>query len=492
MIPSEIFLKYLSKGFSVFPVNGEKRPLVDWKDYQNRYATEDEINAWCALLEPEGIGMATGKLSGVLVVDIDDPEKTYGFDSPVQIKTQSGGRHMWYKWQPGIRNTVRIDGKPIDVRGDGGYVVLPPTRGIKGKYEWLKHDFDKMPNFPDIKTEEQYKPALTELPNASEGHRNNTAIQVAGHIIANTKEKAWETVAWTAFRQWNNELCEPPLTERELRMTFDSCCTMQKRKHPNEEPLANIYYGQDLDLHYQKIANKWGSGLTTSYPILDNYFKFLPEHLYLISAPTHQGKTTLALNFAAKIASFGSNVLFCSLEQGVYITPMIKTILGGPIPATLGMMESDNFLSTEYLIDSVAKLSKTPDLIVIDHLHFMKKDISKGVTAGLDQMIGDVQIAAKKMSLPILVIAHLRKLNDTKAPTLDDLRDSSYLAQIPSVIMLMKMDEDNNGNTKDSGTIFLRKNRISQKKDAFSYKILPNGDVDISANVNTNYKIGEL
>jgi hypothetical protein len=493
----EILMKYIKQGLSVFPVKltkdgnkVQKKPAVEWRDYQTRMATQEEVEAWCAFLDFNAIGVATGKLSGILVIDIDDVDKDYGFKSTVKVKTQSGGTHFWYKWRPGVRNTVRIGDKPVDVRGDGGFVVIPPSQIDDKKYEWISKDFKNMPDFPEIVTKEEYKPIMTDLPDATEGNRNNTAIQVAGHLIAGTKKKFWETIAWSALKNWNNENVEPPMDERELRQTFDSCCTIESRKRKHEEDNVQIYYGDKLDMVQEELMSRWGDGITTSYPILDEYFKFLPEQLYLVSSPTHQGKTTLALNFASKIASFGHNVLFCSLEQGVFIAPRIKTILGGDIPPSFGMLDSEVLLDTDTLIDAVAALTKKPEIVVIDHLHFMKKDTKQGITGGIDQMISQVQMAAKVMKIPIMVIAHLRKLSEGKAPSLDDLRDSSYLAQIPSVIIQMKMDEDEDGNTLDKGKMYLRKNRLTQKKDVFGYKIHESGTVDIYELSTTKYKFG--
>ena len=171
---------------------------------------------------------------------------------------------------------------------------------------------------------------------------------------------------------------------------------------------------------------------------LDELFTFLPEQLYLIAAPTFHGKTTLALNIAAKIASFDERVLFCSLEQGLFIAPKIRTILGGEIPEKLMLLESDEFLTSDVLITYIESLALRPRLVVIDHLHFMDKDLKNGITGGIDKLISNIQLAAKKTQLPFLVISHLRKLNDDRAPELDDLRDSSSLSQIPSVVIQMK------------------------------------------------------
>ncbi|MEB3150034.1 MAG: bifunctional DNA primase/polymerase [Sphaerospermopsis sp.] len=482
---TEHFTKYISKGFSVFPVilskNGEKidkKPAVDWKIYQTRFATEDEINVWCTLLDFNAIGMVTGQISGVTVLDVDDKNTTYGFDSPVKTKTISGGTHLWYKWRAGIRNTVRIGGKPIDVRGDGGFVVIPPSEFDDKKYEWISYEFDKLGDFPELPKQEVYKPVMTDLPTASSGNRNQTAIQVAGHLTAKIKQDAWETIGWLAFKQWNDVMVAPPISDFELRTTWESACRMNFGKH-NDNSSMQVFFGQDIKTKYTQQMKEWGDGLSTGYPILDEFFTLVPEHLYLISSPTHQGKTTIALNIASKVASYGEQVLFCSLEQGLFISPRIETILGGKIPESLGILESSSMVSSEKLVEVIDSLAIRPRLVVIDHLHFMKKDLKNGITGGIDKMIIDLQNSAKKLKIPMIVISHLRKLNENKVPELDDLRDSSSLSQVPSVIIQMVKDQDENTIDESFGSFYIRKNRITGKMAKLGYEIENSGNVRI-------------
>lgn len=486
----ETIKKYINQGYSVFPVQlskkgekVEKKPVVEWADYQQRYATDQEINVWCSMLDFNALGMATGKISGITVLDIDDPSITT-YDSKMKVKTISGGFHLWYKYKPGVRNTVRVGEKLMDVRGDGGYVVVPPSElsGV-GKYEWLNYERDKIADFPIVISEQrrEYKKTMEVLPEAHEGERNQTAIKVAGHMVSLTDRKAWETTAWMAFQEWNRTHVFPPIDSFELRRTFDSACQMKSRNFTEKENNVQIMFGGQITNKYQEMVDKWGKGLTTGYPLLDEYFTFLPEQLYLISAPTHQGKTTVALNFASRIASFGHRVLFCSLEQGVFIEPRIRSSLSSSaVPPTFGMLTSDKMLSTKELIKSISVLPEKNDLLVIDHLHFMEKDTKNGTTSAIDQMIIDVQNMAKTLQIPVLVVSHLRKLNEEREPTLDDLRDSSSLSQVPSVVVQLFTEKDEGGvKYKKKGSFLIRKNRITGKMKRLSYEITESGNVNI-------------
>lgn len=110
---------------------------------------ETTIRAWWQRFPTSNIGIVTGAVSGIIVLDIDP--RHYGDDAlqeleerngplprTVEVVTGSGGRHIYFR-HPGIRipcSSGQI-GEGIDVRGDGGYVVAPPSLHISGReYAW--------------------------------------------------------------------------------------------------------------------------------------------------------------------------------------------------------------------------------------------------------------------------------------------------------------------------------------------------------------------
>lgn len=106
------------------------------------------IRAWWTRWPDANIGLRTGQPSQIVVVDIDLGH--HGFDTLVQLEaangelitkeaeTGSGGAHLYYQ-HPGqeIGNTAGKLGPGLDTRGDGGYVVAPPSRHASGgHYHW--------------------------------------------------------------------------------------------------------------------------------------------------------------------------------------------------------------------------------------------------------------------------------------------------------------------------------------------------------------------
>lgn len=139
-------VEYALGGFPVFPLEPMgKRPVVE-HGFKVATCEEPLVSAWWGRTPNGNIGMATGPLSGVLVLDVD-PE--HGGNESLQalpprpmtwvVETPSGGWHYWYRYPSGVRlgNTAGKLGPGLDTRGDGGYVVLPPSVGHNGRpYSW--------------------------------------------------------------------------------------------------------------------------------------------------------------------------------------------------------------------------------------------------------------------------------------------------------------------------------------------------------------------
>ncbi len=143
-------LKYREMGFSVFPVNPkDKKPAIpSWLKYQTEQASVQEITEWFGKMHHQGIAIVTGKISNLFVVDFDKYKPGFkeeialeyfpdSIDTPT-VKTMSGGQHLYFNY-PEQEVTIRASILPgIDYRGNGGYVVAPPTKNQLGNsYEWI-------------------------------------------------------------------------------------------------------------------------------------------------------------------------------------------------------------------------------------------------------------------------------------------------------------------------------------------------------------------
>jgi hypothetical protein len=97
------------------------------------------------------IGIATGSISNLIVVDVDEGkggnwrDLLIGDVNEMALKTPrvktGAGLHFYYKLPPGqvIKNSASVLAPHIDIRGEGGYVIAPPSRHFSGKnYEWIQ------------------------------------------------------------------------------------------------------------------------------------------------------------------------------------------------------------------------------------------------------------------------------------------------------------------------------------------------------------------
>lgn len=150
-------LLYAKRGWRVIPVApGQKRP--PFKEWQKLATCDPEmIRRWWTMRPDYGVGIATGSESGLYVVDIDDTDDKAGSKSwaelgveveTVETITGSGGRHLLFQMGRGddLPNTSNKLGQYIDTRGEGGFIVAPPTIHPNGQpYRWRPdHRFDQV------------------------------------------------------------------------------------------------------------------------------------------------------------------------------------------------------------------------------------------------------------------------------------------------------------------------------------------------------------
>lgn len=175
-------LGLLERGLSIIPVNTSgtrvKKPhfhalhgtghsyseqrgnrtvnVPSWKEFQHTRATTPEVMEWVLRYRVTGFAMVTGELSGIvgLDFDLDGLATLRALGWAPHVLTPSGGAHVYVRW-PGFRvKTVKASGMKdaamrlpagVDVRGDGGYILLPPTQ-VEGGGRYVRTDERKFLN----------------------------------------------------------------------------------------------------------------------------------------------------------------------------------------------------------------------------------------------------------------------------------------------------------------------------------------------------------
>jgi hypothetical protein len=135
-------------GFSIFPCRPRSKVPATAHGYKD--ATREPATIQNTVGAEDNIAIATGKASGVWVLDVDGEEglaalanleERHGaLPETVCQQTGGGGRQYFFRLNgEHVHNRAKVGGQPIDVRGDGGYVVAPPSIHPGGRpYTWLR------------------------------------------------------------------------------------------------------------------------------------------------------------------------------------------------------------------------------------------------------------------------------------------------------------------------------------------------------------------
>lgn len=245
---------YVRKGMSVFPVhtvsdglcscgdrvcrNPGKHPIASLVPHGLSDALCDEraVAEWWASWHDANIGVVTGQKSAVIILDIDhghggedsflDLEARYGTVPPTwTCLTGGGGMHLWFRMpdRP-IRNSAGLLGPGLDVRGDGGYAVAPPSAHKSGHAygwaeEWRPGKVDLAP-LPAWLLEQMVSAGVAGPREANqptvyvgEHQRNNHLISLGGTL--RRRGCTYATIR-AALLSENAERCRPMLDDEEV------------------------------------------------------------------------------------------------------------------------------------------------------------------------------------------------------------------------------------------------------------------------------------
>lgn len=236
-------------GWSVFPCAPRGKVPVTPNGLLD--ATQDLVRItrfWAA--NPEhNIAVRCGAESDLVVLDVDGE---VGFDSlrgleerfgdlptTVSVKTPGGGQHYYFH-HPGkeIRNTTGFPGTGLDVRGDGGYVLVPPSMGPMGRRYVLDDEAeiaDMPPWLLDLLSDRQrgtgdrvddsvWEAMVTK--GVDSGERNAQLTRLAGYLWSHGLQ---EGIVLGLLLNTNRERCSPPLSDREVTKIVGSVKRMRER-----------------------------------------------------------------------------------------------------------------------------------------------------------------------------------------------------------------------------------------------------------------------
>ena len=178
-------ITYLGRRFSLMPVRREtKKPwLTEWKPLQTSRASLDESKHG-AKWPSANLAVVTGALSNLAVLDLDGPRQkglellaAHGICLPHTTEVASG-KGTAFLVQPSrtksdMQGEVSHDGDDVsfDVRGDGGYIIVPPSEHANGTRYRFVDEVDELPVFPSELLDLMEKP----IPQSARGKKSPEA-----------------------------------------------------------------------------------------------------------------------------------------------------------------------------------------------------------------------------------------------------------------------------------------------------------------------------
>ena len=260
-------IKYAEMGLAVFPVRQNKAPYTP---HGCKDAKKDlrAIKAWWKRYPDANIGIATGSISGGIVVidiDIDEDKGVYGDESLREWESEHGelpetwraitgrgGYHIYYRSDEKIKNATNLY-PGIDIRGEGGYVVAPPSIHQNGNYYQWEYDPDDTDlHFADQQVMEFIKGSNNEshkekfkLPDRiKSGERNDTLFRYGCSLQA----KGYSDEEILNKLEDANTRCDVPLQDDELTTIYNSVIEKEKG-------IKRVHFDTDLPdgWHYPVI-----------------------------------------------------------------------------------------------------------------------------------------------------------------------------------------------------------------------------------------------
>lgn len=231
-------LRYAARGWAVLPIRGGSKVPLTQNGVKDASTSEMVIRRWWQQWPTANVGIATGSISGIVVLDIDPKNggeaSSAELDTPSTMHARTGGGGWHYLFTASGPQRGRNGYRPgVDIKADGGYIVAPPSMHASGaRYEWLSDGElapapewmlqamapppvvqisvrTSMPRTSDVMN--RFRKYLSKMPPAISGSGgHNATFAVARKLAALEWDDAMQLL------EEFNERCHPPWSRVEL------------------------------------------------------------------------------------------------------------------------------------------------------------------------------------------------------------------------------------------------------------------------------------
>ena len=274
-------LDYAARGLAVFPLAENSKVPCIAEGFKKATTDADQIRAWWEYRPDCNIGIATGGMSGGLVVIDCDYDEMRGEDGMQSVRsheaaegefpdgacvsTPRGGEHLYFFSDEPFDCSTNAD-KGVDIRGDGGYVVAPPSvHPNGGVYEWDMHIDDYgIPKATESviafikKVQASRRGEAFKLPDEiKRGERNDTLFKLACSMQSKGED---DDVIFAYCVAVNATRCRPPMSDSDVNTVVRQALKYQKGDSKRHVPgnvgqVSTMLRVNDKGYPYQTISN---------------------------------------------------------------------------------------------------------------------------------------------------------------------------------------------------------------------------------------------
>lgn len=406
-----------------------------------------------------------GEVSKLVALDLDGPNAASLLyekvgELPLTLCNKTGkGVHCIYR-HPGVhvKNSVRLlsDGKGsgVDVRGDGGYIVAPPSvHGDGTVYEWVG-DLDHIAPLPQVLlnlingvggrllAKQNPDPDWVDraMLGVGQGERNDTAARLIGYWLQKTES---EKAAWQIIYNWNR-MNRPPIPDFELNRTFSSIASSEAKKHKTKEDI--LFTGAQWADELQNTRPR--EGIQIEVPGFKALGGLVKGDLIVIAGRPGMGKSSLSCMVSNKAIDLKIPTLVVTAEMtkhqwGTWMLCSrfgftMEEIPAPPLPDAMVAPWRESPVSViekgSVSIDEiVARANAIPDLrlVIVDHVGKVKAKRNDLRYLEIGETVRALKALANDKHCTVIVLSQLnRNLEyEKRRPRLSDLRECGDLEQ---------------------------------------------------------------
>jgi hypothetical protein len=442
----EFALRYFELGFHPIPVApGGKQALVSWRAFQTRAPSRREVGSWFTAKPAPNVGLVTGHASGIIAIDCDTraAEATLAQLVPLPltpVNITANGSHWLFKHPGRVVKTTTGVLPGIDVRGDGGYIVVPPSIHPSGwQYRWdeqsghgLETPLASLPEglntllFGAPPTSETIEDELgheTSNPEPiREGTRNDTLTRIAGKLLGgglSTKKVLADCLRINAQR------CAPPLNEDEVRRIVESIAQRETLKPPAGAASKKRVHG--LSLNTRRLDS------VKSETMQWLWLGYVPRGgITIFDGSPGVGKSTFTLDLASRVSTGQTMPDGSPGAQGHVLLLNIEDSISRTVVPRLSAMQGDTSriaaIDTVQLSDGTARLPHLPEdlplvramvrkhgtrLIIVDPLSaFLSPNVNSWSDQHVRTALAPLGKLAEDEQLAVIVVRHPTKNRD--------------------------------------------------------------------------------